>query len=66
VAGLVKEKAASFVFKHINGKAVKTPVKPIFNDGVNVEISDLKPDEMILLPGTTPLTDGQEVSIKQQ
>jgi membrane fusion protein (multidrug efflux system) len=65
VAGLVKEKAASFVFKHVNGKAVKTPVKPVFNDGLIVEVTELKPEETILLPGTTPLTDGQEVSIKQ-
>lgn len=64
VAGLVKEKAASFVFKHVNGKAVKTPVKPGFNDGVNVEVPELKADDVILLPGATPLTDGQEVTAK--
>lgn len=62
VAALVKEKTTSFVFKHVGGKAVKTPVKPGFNDGVNVEVPELKADEVILLPGTTPLTDGQEVS----
>lgn len=64
VAGLVKEKAASFVFKHIGGKAVKTPVKPGFNDGIKVEVPGLLPDDLILLPGSTPLTDGQEVTIK--
>ncbi|MBB5038060.1 efflux RND transporter periplasmic adaptor subunit [Prosthecobacter dejongeii] len=64
VAGLVKEKANSFVFKHINGKAVKTPVKTGFNDGVNVEIPELKENEVILLPGTTVLTDGQDVTAK--
>lgn len=63
VAGLVKEKTASFVFKHVNGKAVKTAVKPLFNDGVNVEIPGLKPEDVILLPGAAVLTDGQEVSI---
>jgi hypothetical protein len=64
VAGLVKEKAASFVFKHVNGKAVKTAVKPGFNDGVHVELSELKPEDVILLPGATILADGQEVTVK--
>ncbi len=64
VAGLVKEKANSFVFKHIDGKAVKTAVKPGFNDGVNVEVPELKPDDVILLPGTTALADKQEVTVK--
>ena len=64
VAGLVKEKSGAFVFKHVGGKAVKTAVKPGFNDGAKVEIPDLKADELILLPGTIPLTDGQEVGIK--
>ncbi|MEY4483864.1 MAG: hypothetical protein RL693_1316 [Verrucomicrobiota bacterium] len=66
VSGLVKEKANAFVFKHMDGKAVKTAVKPGFNDGVNVEIPTLKPDDIILLPGTTALTDGQAVSIVLQ
>lgn len=64
VAGLVKEKANSFVFKHVDGKAVKTAIKPGFNDGVNVEVPELKADEVILLPGTTTLTDKQEVIAK--
>jgi len=64
VTGLVKEKANSFVFKHVNGKAVKTAVKTGFNDGVNVELPELKPDDVILLPGTTVLTDGQDVTVK--
>ena len=64
VAGLVKEKANSFVFKHIDGKAVKTAVKPGFNDGVNVEVPELKPEDVILLPGTTPVTDKQDVTVK--
>ncbi len=63
VAGLVKEKANSFVFKHVDGKAVKTAVKPGFNDGLNVEITTLKPDDVILLPGTTTLIDGQAVGV---
>jgi RND family efflux transporter MFP subunit len=65
VAGLVKEKANSFVFKHVDGKAIKTAVKPAFNDGVNVEVPELKPEDMILLPGTATITDKQPVTAKQ-
>ncbi|MCB1210952.1 MAG: efflux RND transporter periplasmic adaptor subunit [Verrucomicrobiales bacterium] len=64
IAGLVQEKANSFVFKHIDGKAVKTAVKPGFNDGVNVEVPELKANDVILLPGSTPLTDKQDVTVK--
>jgi len=64
VTGLVMEKTNAFVFKHIDGKAVKTAVKPAFNDGAHVEIPDLKADDVILLPGTTLLTDKQPVNIK--
>lgn len=64
VAGLVKEKANSFVFKHLNGQAIKTAVKPGFNDGTNVEVPGLKADDIILLPGTTVLTDKQQVTVK--
>lgn len=65
VAGLVKEKTNSFVFKHVNGQAIKTAVKPGFNDGVNVEVPELKADDVILLPGTTALADKQAVNIKR-
>lgn len=64
VAGLVKEKANSFVFKYVDGRAVKTAVKPGFNDGVHVEVPELKLDEVILLPGSVVLTDKQEVIVK--
>lgn len=64
VVGLVKEKANSFVFKHVDGKAVKTAVKPGFNDGVNVEVPELKPEDVLLIPGTVTLTDQQPVEIK--
>jgi len=64
VAGLVKEKANSFVFKHVGGKAIKTAVKPGFNDGVNVELSELKAEDVVLLPGAVTLTDGQAVEVK--
>jgi len=65
VAALVMEKTNAFVFKHVGGKAVKTAVKPGFNDGVHVEVPELKPDEVVLLPGTVVLADGQEVTAKQ-
>lgn len=65
VAALVMEKTNAFIFKHVGGKAVKTAVKPGFNDGVHVELPDLKPDEVVLLPGTVVLVDGQEVTGKQ-
>ena len=64
VAGLVVEKTNAFVFKHADGKAIKTAVKPGFNDGTNVEIPDLKADDVILLPGTALLTDKQPINIK--
>ncbi|MGV3664242.1 MAG: efflux RND transporter periplasmic adaptor subunit [Prosthecobacter sp.] len=65
VAGLVKEKANSFVFKHVNGQAIKTAIKPGFNDGVNVEVPELKLEDVLLIPGTITLTDKQPVTIKQ-
>jgi RND family efflux transporter MFP subunit len=65
VAGLVKEKANSFVFKHVDGKALKTAIKPGFNDGVNVEVPELKAEDIILLPGTVTITDKQPVTVKQ-
>ncbi|MCB1078145.1 MAG: efflux RND transporter periplasmic adaptor subunit [Verrucomicrobiae bacterium] len=64
LAGLIKEKANSFVFKAVNGKAVKTAVKPGFNDGQLVEVPELSETDVILLPGSTVLTDGQEVTAK--
>lgn len=65
VAGLVKEKANSFVFKQVDGKAIKTAVKTAFNDDVNVEVPELKPEDIILLPGTATITDKQPVTVKQ-
>lgn len=66
VAGLVMEKTAAFVFKFVDGKAVKTPVTLGFNDGAFVEVPALKTDEVVLLPGTALLTDKQPVSVKLQ
>jgi RND family efflux transporter MFP subunit len=61
VQALMKEKTNFFVFKLVEGKAIKTPVSPGFNDGINVEIPGLSAHEHFLIPGTTPLTDGQMV-----
>ena len=64
VGALLLEKAGAFVFRHENGKARKTPVKPGFNDGKFVEVPGLKPEDTLLLHGGTPLVDGQEVTLK--
>ncbi len=65
IAGLVKEKANSFVFLHADGKAKKTAIKPGFNDGANVEVLEgLAPDATVLLPDKVVLADKQDVTIK--
>ncbi len=64
IAALVMEKTNAFVFKHIDGKAMKTAVKIGFNDGTNVEVPELKAEDVLLVPGTVTLTDKQPVSIK--
>jgi hypothetical protein len=58
------EKTNAFVFKHVGGKAVKTPVKTGFNDGVQVEVPELKAGDVVLLVGGQPLSDGQEVTLQ--
>jgi len=64
VGALVMEKTNAFVFKHADGKAMKTAVKIGFNDGVNVEVPELKANDVLFIPGTVALTDKQPVSIK--
>ncbi len=59
---LAVEKAGTFVFTVADGKAKKTPVQPGFNDGVNVEVTDLKPDQRVILLGKQTLADGQAVN----
>lgn len=66
VGALVMEKTSAFVFKHVGGKAVKTPVKLGFNDGVMVEVPELKSEDALLVAGTTTLVDGQEVKEKSR
>lgn len=63
-AGLVMEKTNAFVFKHVGGKAAKTPVKTGFNDGEKVEILDgVAATDEILLPDKIALTPGQSVTV---
>jgi hypothetical protein len=58
------EKTNAIVFKHVDGKAIKTVVKIGFNDGTNVEVLELKADDVLLVPGTVALTDKQAVTAK--
>ena len=62
VQALVVEKAGTFVFTVADNKAKKTPVHTGFNDGVNVEVTDLKPNQRVILVGKQTLTDGQPVN----
>ena len=66
VTGLVMEKTNAFVFKHAEGKALKTAITIGFNDGANVEVlTGIDKDTTILLPDKVTLTDKQAVTIKQ-
>jgi membrane fusion protein (multidrug efflux system) len=63
---LLIEKAGTSVFKAVEGKARKSPVRTGFNDGVNVEIVEgVKPGERVLLAGQQTLTDGVAISIAE-
>jgi RND family efflux transporter MFP subunit len=64
VTALVMEKTNAFVFKHADGKALKTAVKLGFNDGANVEVPELKAEDVVLIPGTVTLVDKQTVGAK--
>lgn len=64
VAALVMEKTNAFVFKLMEGKAIKTAVKLGFNDGMNVEVPELKIDDVLIVPGTVALTDKQAIIAK--
>jgi len=67
VTGLVLEKTNAFVFRHVAGKAVKTPVTIGFNDGANVEVlGGLDKDAVVLLPDKVTLTPDQLVTTKKE
>jgi membrane fusion protein (multidrug efflux system) len=59
---LLVEKAGTSVFTVADGKAKKIPVQTGFNDGVNVEILNVKLDQPVILVGKQMLTDGQPVN----
>jgi membrane fusion protein (multidrug efflux system) len=61
VQALVVEKAGTFLFIVADNKAKKTPIHVGFNDGVNVEVTDARPDQRVILVGKQTLTDGQPV-----
>ena len=63
VQALLVEKAGSSMFTVADGKAKKTPVQTGFNDGVNVEILNMKLDQPVILVGKQTLADGQPVSV---
>jgi membrane fusion protein, multidrug efflux system len=56
------EKSGTFVFTVADNKSKKTPVHTAFNDGVNVEVTDLNPDQRLIFVGKQTLTDGQPVN----
>jgi membrane fusion protein (multidrug efflux system) len=62
VQALLVEKAGTSVFTVADGKAKKIPVQTGFNDGVNVEILNVKLDQPVILVGKQTLTDGQSVN----
>jgi RND family efflux transporter MFP subunit len=62
VQALLVEKAGTFLFTVADNKAKKTPIHVGFNDGVNVEVTDAKPDQRVILVGKQTLTDGQPVN----
>jgi membrane fusion protein, multidrug efflux system len=63
---VVVEKAGSFVFLAVDGKAQKTPIHTGFNDGVNVEITDgLQDGQSVILVGKQKLSDGQAINLEE-
>ncbi|MGO8930123.1 MAG: efflux RND transporter periplasmic adaptor subunit [Limisphaerales bacterium] len=62
VQALMVEKAGASVFTVTDAKAKKTSVQTGFNDGVNVELLNVKLDQPVILVGKQTLTDGQPVN----
>jgi len=59
---VVTEKAGTFVFLAVDGKAKKTPVRIGFSDGVNVEVTTgVEPGQPVILARKQSLSDGQAV-----
>jgi hypothetical protein len=62
-AAVLKEKGGASVFKHVDGKAVKTAVKLGFEDGVMAELESASADEVFVLIPAGGLVDGQAVTL---
>ncbi len=63
VEALLVERTGASVFKAIDGKAKKSPVKVGFNDGVRFEIIEgVGANDLVLLFGKAALADGQPVA----
>jgi membrane fusion protein (multidrug efflux system) len=62
VQAVLVEKAGSSLFTVADGKAKKTPVQTGFNDGVNVELLNVKLDQPVILVDKQTLRDGQPVN----
>lgn len=66
VDALVVEKAKTSVFKLVDGKVQKVPVRAGFEDGKAVEILDgVTANETLILTGKLTLTDGQPVKVTE-
>lgn len=66
VEAVLVEKSGPSVFKVIEGKAKKVPVKTGFNDGVSVEMLEgVTGDEAVVLVGKMTLNNGQAVTITE-
>ena len=65
VDALLTEKAKTSVFKLVDGKAKKTPVKAGFNDGANVELLEGADEkDTLVVFGKVTVNDGQPVKVK--
>jgi RND family efflux transporter MFP subunit len=61
---VVVERAGSFVFTAVDGKARKTPIRTGFDDGSHVEIVEgVSVDAPVIVVGAMTLTDGQAVTV---
>jgi HlyD family secretion protein len=61
---LLKEGSTRVVYRYIDGKAVRTPVSVGLIGPTEVEVvSGVREGERVILPGPTPLRDGQPVKL---
>jgi hypothetical protein len=63
-AAVVFEKGKPSIFIPEDGKARKKSIQTGFDDGKNIEIlGGLEEGQTVLVPGSTPLTDGQLIKV---